>query len=284
MLVKDQTGDSSFPPASYYLHTPCSTFSRARHSGRPGPVPIRSFEFPKGFPWLSNQHRQQAEAGNRFVDVMWELAVFAQQTKAHFLGERPEDLGLAQKRRPASIWQDQRFQDLLQQPGFGTFALFQCMFGAATSKPTRFVTDLQHWSSQMFWGPPQFQKDVYTGPLPTSCPHGKHDAQLIGLGSDGNWKTSPAAHYPGQLCEAIAVAILKTSGPPSAAAGGESSLEGGRGGIKRKSPRVEPGGNCEPPQQMVLAPAKQFPGRRDTGVSAVLLACSFADYGYVGRP
>ena len=43
------------------------------------------------------------------------------------------------------------------------------------------------------------------------------------------------------------MAILKTSGPPSAAAGRESSLEGGRGGIKRKSPMVEPGGNFPAP-------------------------------------
>ena len=40
---------------------PCSTFSRARHlyKRHPGPRPIRSRQFPEGFPWLTDAKREQ---------------------------------------------------------------------------------------------------------------------------------------------------------------------------------------------------------------------------------
>ena len=51
---------------------PCNTFSRARQAYKrhPGPRPIRSREWPRGFPWLEGRNARLAEEGNDFVDKM----------------------------------------------------------------------------------------------------------------------------------------------------------------------------------------------------------------------
>ena len=46
---------------------PCSSWSRAPYANREGPVPIRSREFPLGFPWLSKKLRGKAEDSNILV-------------------------------------------------------------------------------------------------------------------------------------------------------------------------------------------------------------------------
>ena len=52
---------------------PCSTFSRARYSGRPGPPPLRSAEFLRGFPRLNGRNRDRIARANLFVDFSVEL-------------------------------------------------------------------------------------------------------------------------------------------------------------------------------------------------------------------
>ncbi len=37
---------------------PCETHTRSLFSGRPGPPPLRSADFPDGFPWLRGAHRE----------------------------------------------------------------------------------------------------------------------------------------------------------------------------------------------------------------------------------
>ena len=102
---------------------PCETFSRVRHH-QPGPRPLRSASYPRGFPWLSNKHRLQVDQSNYFIDL-----------------EHPEDLGATTDHKiPASIWQWESVRELQVSV---TFAIFQCMFEAPTSKPTRFLTTLQ---------------------------------------------------------------------------------------------------------------------------------------------
>ena len=204
-----------FKPHVILATPPCNTFSRARRSHRSqwGPPPIRDFVHPLGFPWLSNANKYKADCGNVFVDRTWDLFEFAVDNSIRFLGEHPEDLGTASTGRPASIWQSERFQALLLRPNVRTFAFFQCEFGGETSKPTRFVTDLDFESSALHFGPPNIDATgQYHGPLPLSCPHGRNHPQLIGTTTDGTWRTSPSAHYPNQLCELIALAISSTFG------------------------------------------------------------------------
>jgi hypothetical protein len=38
---------------------PCETMSRALHSGRPGPKPLKDFDYPSGFPWLQASKRRR---------------------------------------------------------------------------------------------------------------------------------------------------------------------------------------------------------------------------------
>lgn len=116
--------------------------------------------------------------------------------------------------------------DNLIRKGMRTFALFQCEFGAATLKPT----NLRHFEGPIHWGAPRFDRAwKYLGPLPNKCPHpGRHEP-LIGTDQNGEWKTVPAAHYPGPLCAFLAKAggqaplekPSPSSGNPSYVAGME---------------------------------------------------------------
>ena len=96
---------------------PCETFSRVRHH-QPGPRPLRSASYPRGFPWLSNKHRLQVDQSNYFIDH-------------HEI--------------PASLWQWESVRELQVSTKAVTFAIFQCMFEAPASKPTRFLTTLHPW-------------------------------------------------------------------------------------------------------------------------------------------
>ena len=148
---------------------PCETFSRVRHR-HPGPKPLRSSSYPRGFPWLSQQHSLQVEQANYFVDQ----TVTACQLAWQYFLEHPEDLGVTpDKEIPASIWQWPSIRELQVSTRAITFAVFQCSFEAATSKPTRFLTNLQALVRQ----PPHFatwpkfdSEHRYVGPLPTPLP------------------------------------------------------------------------------------------------------------------
>ena len=144
------------------------------------------------------------------------------RARSHFLGEFPEDLGATSNGIPASMWQMQQFQDTLLFPACQTFALFQCEFGASSPKPTRFISDLQNFEGLVHQGVPRFDKDwKYLGPLPNACPHPKAHEPLIGMDDQGNWRTGPAAHYPGELCKFLALAIAKSWSNASFAAVGD---------------------------------------------------------------
>ena len=172
---------------------PCETFSRVRHR-HPGPKPLRSAFYPRGFPWLSNAHLQQVEQANYFVDQ----TVTACQLAWQYFLEHPEDLGVTHDQEfPASIWQFPSLRELQVTTRAITFALFQCSFETQTSKPTRILTHLAAFTLQppahSTW--PRFDSaGRYVGPLPPRCPHGRHDRVLAGR--DGRkWATESSAAY-----------------------------------------------------------------------------------------
>lgn len=199
---------------------PCNTFSWARRNWErsPGPRPIRDATYPLGYPWLSDANRRLADKANFLVGFMWDTFKICIALCVFFLGEHPEDLGVTPAGRPASIWQMAEFSECLQAKGVCTFAIYQCMFGASTSKPTRWITNLEPFAGPIFRGTPTFDKSGhYTGPLPFRCPH-QHDP-LIGKSEIGEWRTSPAAAYPPQLCETIANSIFSSFNQTSASGG-----------------------------------------------------------------
>ena len=105
---------------------------------------------------LRQADRDKADQGTLLAERTWDLA---HQLGAFFLGEFPEDLGATDAGVPASLWQMQQFQDFLAVPNVKTFAFFQYQFDAQTPKPTRFITDLEHWEAKIYLGVPQFDKD-----------------------------------------------------------------------------------------------------------------------------
>ena len=139
---------------------PCSTYTRVRMANMRGPPPLRSKEFPSGFPWLSNKHKQEAELGTMLVDFT--LQVFQkvgnrpqsqQGLRIRIFAEHPEDLGAVRRQEdglwmtPASMWQREEWKKILLQPDMFTVAFNQCCWGALYRKPTRSVsnfTDISH--------------------------------------------------------------------------------------------------------------------------------------------
>lgn len=190
---------------------PCNTFSRARFQWQrhPGPRPLRNVNWPKGFPWLSAKNKSIVEEANSFILRCVEACIQCHSFGGKFLWEHPEDLGSVNGEFPASIWQWSEVRDLLVRTNATTFAIQQCLFGASTPKPTRFLTTLPISDSRCHFGWPQFSGNSYVGPLPKSCGH-IHDRKLIGQ-TDGKWNTGPSAAYPAGLCQFIADVCLVAS-------------------------------------------------------------------------
>ena len=194
---------------------PCNTFSRARHNRQHvGPRPIRSLDYVRGFPWLKETDKQKVDQANLLVERTFEACKVGHAQATAFLIEHPEQLGISNGLIPASIWDWPEFKDLVETTNLTQGALFQCVWDAPTSKPTRLATSVQD-SEQLqkllpFQGPHQLHSDgKYRGPLPLHCPHKQHQVKLIGKSDDGAWRTSPSAAYPGPLCEQIAKVIAR---------------------------------------------------------------------------
>ena len=133
---------------------PCSTWTRVRMANLRGPPPLRSREYPWGFPWVSNRHKHQLELGNelvRFAIRVWAAAAnrhTAQDgTQIFVFGEHPEDLGAVIREEdrllliPSSIWQLPEVRSLIStSSSLQTVAINQCCWGAPWRKPTRLVS------------------------------------------------------------------------------------------------------------------------------------------------
>ena len=191
----------------FLVAPPCNTHSRARCQYRQhgGPRPLRDFNFPHGYPWLSDANREKVQLADELVQKSFTGCFLACERDKHFFLEHPEQLGRTAGQIPASIWDLPETAELLLQKGVRTFAIFQCEFSAPSSKPTRFLTTLD----PLEVGYPGLHKldaqGNYLGPLPKQCPHGPnaHKA-LVGKDEEGRWITAPSATYPPELCKWIA--------------------------------------------------------------------------------
>jgi hypothetical protein len=206
---------------------PCNTFSRARSSSSPGPKPLRSAQFPWGFPWLEGKRYTDCSSGNYFVKVSWKMMEHAWAVSIPFFMEHPEDLGVTSTgQHPGSVWQFPEQRQLLTDTGASTWAVYQCKFGASSPKPTRFFSNLREAPKQDCQGWPIFDaKGRYKGPLPKHCGHTSHAGRLVGLDNEGAFKTAAAAAYPPELCRYIAYLVVDSLNPASLK-GGEQAEEG----------------------------------------------------------
>eukprot|EP00435_Cladocopium_sp_Y103_P057006 s1874_g19.t1 len=84
------------------MSPPCSTWSRAVWANKLGPRPVRSREYPLGFPWLVGELRDKAALGTLPVMRCIEVLEVAPPLTI-CLWEHPEDLGRARNGTPASV-------------------------------------------------------------------------------------------------------------------------------------------------------------------------------------
>ena len=112
------------PRTVFLTSPPCNTYSRARHR-KPGPPPLRSSVWPRGFPWLAPAQASEVQAANMMIDFSLRASVLAAEAGNFFLWEHPENLGVAPDGvTPASIWDMPEIHELISRFGAITFALF----------------------------------------------------------------------------------------------------------------------------------------------------------------
>ena len=203
------------------LSPPCSTFSRAPWSNRKGPRPVRSFLKPKGLERLSWMERKKANWGNTLKDFTFEVIILALERQVPMLlFENPEDLGALQHgpyagQRPASMWQDERFQKLLADRAVQSVAFYQQDFGTDYLKPTRLLLKGFDMHRCFLEGPPIFDdQGFYSGPLQ------KREAtrQLIGQ-QHSQFNTSGSEQWLSEFCKWVAHQIFQKT-PTSTSFGG----------------------------------------------------------------
>ena len=202
---------------------PCSTWTRVRMANMRGPPPIRSRQYPFGYPWLKNQYRSQAELGT--ILVLFTVEVYQAANEAVVKGriafiwmfsEHPEDLGRVireedrAKLDPAAMWQLQQVRELLHLSALQLFtvAFNQCCFGALYKKPTRVISnlpELKHWGRS---GWPQFDGDFnYMGPIqPCSC---QTSWTLAKRSNQEEFRTTNTSAYPPDMDKSLAQAFFQ---------------------------------------------------------------------------
>ena len=150
------------------MSPPCNTFSRARFQWRryPGPRPVRSRTWPKGFPWLSKQNADLVAEANEFVLQCINACYVCAQHGGWFLNEHPEDLGVVYGEVPGSIWQWDEINNLLAWCNGFTMTIHQCQFGALTSKLTRLMCNFSMEDRRCHKGFPTFKKNQVFGAAP----------------------------------------------------------------------------------------------------------------------
>ena len=203
----------------FLVAPPCNTHSRARCQYRQhgGPRPLRDFNFPYGFPWLSDANKEKVLLADDLVQKSFHGCLVVYEQGGHFFLEHPEQLGLTAGQIPASIWDRPEVSELLCQKGVRTFAIFQCQFFAPSSKPTRFLTTLDPLEVG-YKGLHELDADGrYLGPLPKQCPHGANAHKAL----VGKRKMAHGKQPPRLLTHRICASGLQVSpGLPYYACGG----------------------------------------------------------------
>ena len=153
---------------------PCSTFSRARMSGRPGPPALRSAAWLRGFPRLRGKAAKKVKEANLFILFTVEILQAQSAAGGWWFLEHPEDLGKRPSGVPGSIWRWPELSALAEHSGVETGALLQSDWGVPYAKPTRFMFNLPRLREIVCLGWPCFAPDgAYLGPLSRKRGHGE---------------------------------------------------------------------------------------------------------------
>ena len=190
---------------------PCESWTRVLYANSWGPHPVRSVEHPWGFPWLSENDKLRAEAGNVFIRQTLEIFHLVAKHELILLSEFPEDLGATKDGdQPASIFQLPEFWDALDAARGVSGAFYQCKDGAPYAKPTRISSTSVGVVKELYMGPPQFDSARwYKGPLPAHCGH--NHAGLVKKGPRDSFKTKEldTAAYRPLTCKWMARVLVE---------------------------------------------------------------------------
>ena len=134
---------------------PCCSFTRSVWNDNGPPNPVRSRDYPYGFPWLARPAKDKADLGNLFIKLTIQGAAIAIELSLGFLCEHPEDLGrTSDGGTPASMWQ---WPEVLAFSSMSwSVALYQCKFEAPYPKPTRLWGTLLGLKDAEFCSWPRF--------------------------------------------------------------------------------------------------------------------------------
>ena len=165
---------------------PCSTISAARHiplSKQGGPRPIRGRESPwEPLEYCTGREIHSVQLGTALYLVVLGL-LGEMRIEGSWIGlEHPADRGPPYP----SFFCTPEVDKMKHFCRVGYFVLDQCRYGAPSKKPTGMLLPLD------------------CGHMALHCNHTRRHVQLRGVDSEGNFRTTPAAHYPPGLCQALA--------------------------------------------------------------------------------
>ena len=189
------------------LSPPCDSFTRVKFANDWGPRPVRSMEWPNGFPYLTAAEKRTVW----LADILVDFSCTAMETmlgieNTMLVLEFPEDLGVVKTgrwagTRPASIFQLPRIRAICRYPGVTTGAILQSDYGMPYVKPTRLIYRLGGQLIRNFYvGEAQFAGDgSYLGPAPKVS-----TGQGLAKTSRGTgFLTTGTAAWPTQLCKEL---------------------------------------------------------------------------------
>lgn len=170
---------------------PCSTISAARHiplNKQGGPRPIRGRERP----WEPLEYCTEREIHSVQVGTALFLVVLG------MLGEIRIEGGWIGLEHPAdradpypSFFATPEVARMKEFCKVKYFVLHQCMYGAPSKKPTGLLL-------------PSDCSDMIM-----RCKHTNRHDQLRGVDAQGNFRTTPAAHYPPRFCQELARVFVR---------------------------------------------------------------------------
>jgi hypothetical protein len=173
---------------------PCGTASRAREIPIPGgPKPLRSEEFPRGLPNLSQVDKERVQKANDVYDTIFILVMAMLAIGKGIIIENP---------LRSLLWEFPTYKKLLSEGCFDV-CLQNCKFSVGTpsrAKWSRFRTNIE--SLKALAGPCRLE----------------HAHLEWGRNVDGSFVTADEAAYPRPLCQHLANAIVshlhsKAAGP-----------------------------------------------------------------------
>jgi hypothetical protein len=181
-------------PMLVFVHfsPPCGTCSRARDRALPGsenggPPPVRSVDFPLGFPDLATRLPDllpRVQAANHIYKVIFDAIAGLLDREVAWSVENP---------RNSLLWQIPFVHEVIARPLVEEVQFQHCMYGGARDK----------WTSIWF-----YPTGLLSG-LRRVCDR-SHVHEPWSRAADGSFRTALETVYPQELCDAIVDQVTST--------------------------------------------------------------------------